>query len=213
MIAWHFINEDRKLGYGDNRIVEVGKTYKVDCEPILCRQGLHASIKPLDALKYAHSPIVCRVEIGGKIIKGNDKIVGTERTVLAMTDATDVLRKFARLCALDVIDKWDAPDIVVQYLKTGDESIRDAARAAARAAGAAARAARAAGAAAWDAWAAAWAAADAAYAAYAVAWAAADAAYAAGYAAGDAAEAAAREKQTQKLREMLHAQEGKDDEN
>ena len=39
-----------------------------------------------------------------------------------------MLRKFARLCALDVIDCWDAPDVVIEYLKTGDEFIRNAAR-------------------------------------------------------------------------------------
>jgi len=36
-------------------------------------------------------------------------------------------RKFACDCALDVIDEWDAPEVVVRYLKTQDESIREAA--------------------------------------------------------------------------------------
>jgi len=40
-------------------------------------------------------------------------------------------RKFACDCALDVIDRWDAPEVVVRYLKTQDESIREAARSAA----------------------------------------------------------------------------------
>ena len=69
-----------------------------------------------------------------------------------------------RRYALAVIHLWDAPDVVRRYLETGDESIRDAARAAARDA----------------AWAAAWAATRDA------AWAAARAA------ARDAARAAAR---------------------
>ena len=43
----------------------------------------------------------------------------------------ETLREFARWCALQVIDLWDAPDVVYEYLKTGDETLRDAARAAA----------------------------------------------------------------------------------
>lgn len=89
------------------------------------------------------------------------------------------LREFTRWCALRVIHLWDAPDVVKQYLETGDETLREAAGAAA-------------GAAAWDAvgnavgnaaraaaWAAAWAAAraaargDAGGAARAATWAAA----------------------------------------
>ena len=40
-------------------------------------------------------------------------------------------REFARWCALQVIDKWDAPDFVREYLKTGNEELRTYARAAA----------------------------------------------------------------------------------
>ncbi|MCB7127908.1 MAG: hypothetical protein J3T61_00015, partial [Candidatus Brocadiales bacterium] len=65
----------------------------------------------------------------------------SERTVLWRLDIEDLLRDFTRRCALDVVDLWDAPDVVVRYLKTGDESLRDAARAAARDAKDAARAA------------------------------------------------------------------------
>ena len=109
----------------------------------------------------------------------------TGRTYVGVVEATVLLRQFARECALDVIHLWKAPEVVVQYLKTGDESLRDVAWAAARdAAWAAARdAARAAaGAAARD------AAGDAAGAAAGAA--ARDAAWAA---AGDAAWGAARD--------------------
>src|SRR5690606_19611648 len=106
------------------------------------------------ALGYAPGPILWRVELGGTIVTGDDKVCATERTYLWGVDASECLREFARKCALDVIHLWDAPELVVRYLKTGDESIRAAARPAAwDAAWAAARAA------AWDA--AAWAAARA----------------------------------------------------
>jgi len=125
--AWHFVSDDRKLGYGDGRKVRKGITHKVKVEPILCQQGLHASIRAIDAIQYAPGNVVSRIIIGGEIIKGDDKIVGTERTYLWVADAEDTLREFARWCALEVIGLWDAPDIVVEYLRTGDESIRVAA--------------------------------------------------------------------------------------
>jgi hypothetical protein len=67
------------------------------------------------------------VELGGEIIKGDDKCVATRRRVISWIDGEEVMRKFARMCALDVVHLWDAPDVVVRYLKIGDESIRDAA--------------------------------------------------------------------------------------
>ena len=112
----------------------------------------------------------------------------------------DIMRLFARLCALDVIHLWDAPSLVRQYLETGDESLREKAGAASKAA-------------AWDssAGAAAWAASkaaawnvskDAAWtaskaAAWAAAWTASKAA------AWTAAWAAARELQTKRFVELF----------
>ena len=136
--AWYFSSDDCRLRYDDNRIIKVGRTHKVKGEPKMCSHGLHASKKIIDALDYAPGYILWRVELGGKIICGDDKCVATERTYLQKLDTTPILKKWARLCALDVIDLWDAPDVVVKYLKTGDESLKaaawDAARAAARAA-------------------------------------------------------------------------------
>lgn len=47
--------------------------------------------------------------------------------VIWQYDATPVLRQFAREVALDVAHLWNAPPVVLRYLKTGDESIRDTA--------------------------------------------------------------------------------------
>ena len=95
MKAWHFVRDDKRLGYGDNRIVKVGRTHKVKGEPVLCNHGLHASVRLIDALGYADSSILTRVELGGTIIKGYDKVVATERTVLWMSDISDLLHRFA----------------------------------------------------------------------------------------------------------------------
>ena len=132
MKAWYFSSEDRKLRYGDNRIIKAGLTHKVTCKPVLCEVGLHGSKRIIDALSYAPGPVVWRVELGGEMAIGDDKISATERRYLWGFDATDLLRKFARKCALNVIHLWDAPDVVVRYLKTGDENLRAAARDAAR---------------------------------------------------------------------------------
>jgi hypothetical protein len=195
--AWHFLSDSGKLR--DGREVEVGTWLKHSGPAVMCQSGLHASRKVTDALKYAPGSVVCRVECRDIVEEQSDKLLCRERRILWQMDATPILRAFARKCAMDVIHLWDAPDVVVRYLKTGDESLRDAARDAARAAAwAAAR--DAAWDAAWDAardaaWAAAWAAARAAAwdAAWDAAWAAARAAAwdAAWDAARDAAWAAA----------------------
>ena len=109
--AWHFLREDKRLGYGDGRLVEVGQTLTCDPNSIkLCHMGFHGSGKLMDALKYAPGPIVCRVELSGKIIKGDDKYVASERTVIKMADATNVLHEFACLCAEDALKLVKNPD-------------------------------------------------------------------------------------------------------
>ena len=206
--AYYFSNEDKTLRHGDGRKIRKGRTHKVRGRIKMCKYGLHGSVKCLDALCYAPGPIIWRVELNGDIIEGDDKIVASERTYIDWIDATDVLRKFTRMCALDVVHLWHAPDHVVKYLKTGDESLRDAAWAACEAARAPAWTS------AWTsardaAWASAWNAAQASAwdAARDAAW---DAAWASARDARDAARAAARaaarEKQSRRLTRMVVAE-------
>ena len=189
VLAWHFAKSERKLNYGDGREIIVGETHEVEGEIKLCSRGLHASINVLDALSYAPGLILYRVELSGTVLHGDDKLCASHRKYLAQIDATDIVLKFARDCAKDVLHLWNAPEVVVQFLETGDVSLARAASDAARAAADAARAAYAAGAAG----AAAWAAGAAAWAAYAAADAArAEDAAGAEDAAADAAARAAR---------------------
>jgi len=155
--AWWF-SAAKTLPHKDGRRIVLGRTHKVKGTIIPCLNGLHGSVKPLDALNHAPGQIVWKVRLSGVVVSHNDdKYCASERTYIAGgIDVSETLRAFARKCALDVIDLWTAPEIVIRYLKTGDKSIRaaawDAARAAARAAAGAA-----AGATARDAaWAAAW---------------------------------------------------------
>src|SRR5690606_30293931 len=169
--GWWF-SGGKTLPHGDGRRIRVGATHEVEGEIIPCKRALHASARAIDALQYAPGPIVWKVRLAGVVVPhGDDQHAASRRTYLAGGIAvSEPLRECARRCALDVIHLWDAPEIVVRYLKTGDETIRaaawdaawDAARDAAwdagDAAGAAARdaawaAARAAARdAAWDAW-------------------------------------------------------------
>ncbi|MDH5797847.1 MAG: hypothetical protein OEZ19_04720 [Paracoccaceae bacterium] len=141
---------------------------------------LRASPTAWEALQYAYAPILCRVHCGGEIIRGDASLVCSDLTIVARIDATAVLRSFARSCARDVLHLWDAPQVVRDYLETGDETLRAAAREAA-----------------WDATDAEWAATNAEWAAARAAeWVAAraptDAARAAACAAADASKAAQR---------------------
>jgi hypothetical protein len=194
MKAFYFATQERKLRYGDDRPIVVGETHTVDCNPIPCEQGLHASKRLIDALRYAPGAVLYLVELSGEIVETDDKACATERKYLAEFDLSDVLFKFSCACALvniELIKPYTKDfDLILEFLKNPVKENADAAAYAARAAHAATYAADAAHAAAYAADAAAHAAAHAA--ARAAACAAADAAAdAATYAAADAARAAA----------------------
>ena len=99
ILAWYFLPDDRKLRYAPYTPVEPGQVLRVEGPLELCRRGLHASIRPLDALRYAPGSIVCRVEMGGDILHGDDKLCASERKTLWVADATNALHEFACLCA------------------------------------------------------------------------------------------------------------------
>src|SRR3989304_4578803 len=203
LMAWHFLPADLRLGNGDGREVRVGETLRHDGPLVMCKCGLHASERILDALGYPTGPVISRVRCGGEILRDTAKLVCGERTVEWMlTDTDDLSRGYSRWCARSVLHLWDAPEIVLRYLDTGDESIRAAAVAAARAsvwatrdaAWAASDAARASARASACAsvWASVWPAARAS--AVAAAWAAATAASEAAWAAARAAQNAELER-------------------
>src|SRR4051812_47432285 len=111
VLAWHFVGNALRDG---RPIPADGELLKFDGTPILCQRGLHASLHPYDALNYAPGPILCRVECSGTIIRGDDKLVCTERTIIARADATEAMRYFARYQALSAIDNWqqEPPEVV-----------------------------------------------------------------------------------------------------
>ncbi len=202
--AYHFVGKTLRDG---SPIPANGVTLYHTGKLKMCASGFHGSRKVWQALEYAPGATICFDEYDGDILHGTDKLVATERTIIARINGEALLYKYARLCALDVIHLWDAPDVVVEFLTTGNEELRTAARDAA---------ALAAPVAAGAAWAAACAAAR--NAALAARDAARDAALAAAWAAswraswrasGDAALAArdaSEKKQRQRLTKMVNAE-------
>ncbi len=170
MRAYHFTGAKLRNG---QPIPRIGKWLEHKGAIVACSSGLHASAHPFDALTYAPGPLLHLVELEGELVSHGspvDKWAGRRRKIIASVDVTEICWYSARMFALSVAHLWGAPDVVLEFLFTGDKSLRAAARTAAW---------DAARAAAWDAArAAAWAAArDAAWAA---AW---DAARAAAWAA------------------------------
>ena len=128
MIGYHFTNEKLRDG---RQIPPVGVWLLHDGPVVPCKSGLHASEHLYEAIEYASGCRLHRVELEGDLVSYGDPIdkwVGRRRKILASIDATALLQEFARWCALRVIDLWDAPAIVRDYLTMGDESLREAAR-------------------------------------------------------------------------------------
>jgi hypothetical protein len=126
--GYHFTGDTLRDG---RPIPTVGAWLKHEGDIIVCQSGLHASKHPFDALQYAPGNKLHKVILRGDLQTHGepiDKYVGRERKILATIDAEKLLRDFARGSALKVMHLWNAPEIVKDYLETGDESLRAAAR-------------------------------------------------------------------------------------
>lgn len=124
--AYHFTGEKLRDG---SPLPAKGVWLKHKGAIELCESGLHASTHPFDALKYAPGNMLHLVEVRGDIqYHDPDKVVARERRIIKSIDAEKLLRDFARWNARQVIHLWkDAPKVVLDYLKTEDESLMVAA--------------------------------------------------------------------------------------
>lgn len=125
-MAWHFVGDTLRDG---RPVPKDGVWIKHKGDLVICEAGLHASRHPCDALQYAPGATLCRVECRGDVIEQDDKLVCRERRIVSRMDATEMLRYFARMQALAVIQTWetDPEDVVLDYLMTGDERLLSAA--------------------------------------------------------------------------------------
>ena len=127
MKAWHFVGDRLRDG---RPIPPDGVTLVHDGPVVPCKSGLHASYQPFDALQYVTGATLCLVECDGTIVEHGDpidKITCSERTIIVRMDATPLLRWYACQQALKTVHLWDPPQVVLDYLMTGDERIRRAA--------------------------------------------------------------------------------------
>ena len=104
-----------------------------DYVAITCASG-GAFVDARDALMSQGGPHTTRFpcRIIGRDDQGDLRCAPGKPTI--DYDATEVLRSFARKCALDVVHLWKAPPVVKRYLRTGNPKFRVAARNAAEAA-------------------------------------------------------------------------------
>src|SRR5579864_2135814 len=118
--GWWFSDNTGILPHDDGRPIVIGQKLSVKGKLVICKNALHGSFDPFDALRYAPGDMLHRVLFSGARIEESDKVGSRSRTVIESRDATDMLRLFARKQALSVIHLWDAPPIVREYLETGD---------------------------------------------------------------------------------------------
>ena len=105
-LAWHFTDGPRLR---DGRpLPAIGETLRHEGEVIACESGLHASARLLDACNYAPGCLLHRVRLGGTIVDHGDKLVASERTILATVDATRTLHEFACDAATALLDAEEA---------------------------------------------------------------------------------------------------------
>lgn len=117
--AWHFTKEPDKLRTGTP--FKVGEWIEVGGDLVPCEWGLHASEWAFDALQYAKGPYLWRVECEGDIIEHGDKLVCRRRRAISGGDASDLLYRFARYCAQQVITLWPATESIKRYIETGED--------------------------------------------------------------------------------------------
>jgi hypothetical protein len=117
--AFHFVGKTLRDG---RKIPRKGAWLKESGTLKMCAKGLHASAHPFDALTYAPDFTLCYVELRGKTLMQSDKVCAAERKIIARIDAKALCLQFAREVASDVLYLWDAPEVVKDFLKSGDNA-------------------------------------------------------------------------------------------
>jgi hypothetical protein len=98
ILAWHFLSDGARMRDGKT-IATAGLVCTVEPPLIPCKNGLHGSIRPSDALQYAPGAWVQRVQHSGEIVRDDDKLCSTVRKSLWIADAARTLHEFAIWCA------------------------------------------------------------------------------------------------------------------
>ena len=124
--AFHFVGDTLR----DGRTIPADGEWLVHEGAVkVCESGLHFSYDAFDALQYAPGNTLCLVEVADVVETQHDKGVCSRRKIIARFDAEPILRYFARMQALSVVHLWKEcpPDVVLDWLMTGDSAARSAA--------------------------------------------------------------------------------------
>ena len=105
---YHYLKTDMTSRQGNEPPWTGGESRSITGPPVLCQVGYHASPTIFDALQYAPGPILCEVELGGKILTDTDKSVGQERRLIAAVNVDRELRLFACDCTERVLPLFEA---------------------------------------------------------------------------------------------------------
>lgn len=117
-----------RLAYGDERVVVIGETHKVEPGKKYGLFGVHT--RAFDTLyrddKFGTYLYYC--EFGGTVRKGITEISASERTYLYGGDVTDIFRKLAIENAIEALPLYrNVPQATIDYLETSDEILRPSA--------------------------------------------------------------------------------------
>ena len=162
--GYKFIQKNMASKNGDCRW-KLKEWKKFDGELKMCSQGFHASLTPLDSLKYIYGDMWFVAEARGKILKDDDKFAASEMRLAEEIPVKKVLCWFAIACARRSLKYWDkkypndkrplksieAAEIYLKNPNTGNLNELKNAESAARSAWSAARSAWSAESAAWSA--------------------------------------------------------------
>lgn len=123
MKVYHF-NNGKTLRDG-RPLPPIGEWLEHEGDIIPCECGLHGSVHPFDALEDAGGSQLdlCELDMDLKLCDSN-KWVGRRRKRLCTINAHDILRAFARWCAITVVHQWSCPPNVMMWLNTADASLR-----------------------------------------------------------------------------------------
>jgi hypothetical protein len=122
--AFHFVGDTLR---GGRPIPADGVWLEHEVDIRICKSGLHASWEVADALAHAPGDTLCLVEVDGIVEEQSDKLVARRRKIVARFDAADLLIADARESAKSVLKHWTTPvpQVVLDWLNTGDVRYRE----------------------------------------------------------------------------------------
>jgi hypothetical protein len=100
ILGWHF-TDGVKLRDGQELVV--GKLCRHEGPLVMCDRGYHASVDSVDALYHAPGFTVSRVQCGGEIIRGDDKLVCSERRALWVMNVKTIVLDWTVRVTIDAL--------------------------------------------------------------------------------------------------------------